>query len=103
MIEGQLALFRGGLDRVQLRNDGDVAVVAHPDCRLMRADEAGNGGVLVFVGDSSHLVLAGLRGPVGHAERGGDKGHGAAVGNHAVAGSDVKIDAVNGFGEQRGG
>ena len=67
--ESESASFRRCAEFADLRHQGDVTVVAHPDGRLMSADEAGNGRVVVLIRRDADLVLAGLRRPVRHCER----------------------------------
>ena len=90
--ESELASFRRCAEFADLRHQSDVTVVAHPDRRLMSADEAGDGRVVVLIRGDADLVLPGLWRPVGHCERRGDKRHRPAITDSAFLGSDQGID-----------
>ncbi len=105
----QLTRLRRVFRRIELGHQGDVAVVAHPDRRLVRPDEALDMPVGVVVGADADPILAGLCGPVGHAERRGHQRHGAAVFGTASSRADVGIDPIHrgarrcrGCGKRRG-
>ncbi len=93
--ESEPAGFGRCAEVADLRHQSDVAVVAHPDCRLVRADEAADGRVVVLIRRDADLVLAGLRGPVRHCERRRDERHRPAIPDSAFLRSDQGIHIGN--------
>ena len=80
---------------VELRHQGDVTVVAHPDGGLVGTDETLDMRVGVVVRGDADPVLPRLCGPVGHAERSGHQRHGAAVLGAVAGGADIGVDPVD--------
>lgn len=77
--EGQASIRLSRLDRADSGHAHHVAGVAHPDRRLMGADEPGDLRVVVVVGQPADVVGAGHRRPSGHRERGRRTGDHAPV------------------------
>ena len=87
----KFARFRRGTKFANLGDNRHVAVISHPDRRLMSADEPRDRRVIVVVRRDADLVLSRLWGPIRHAERSRHKGHGSTVSDCAALGANQRI------------
>ena len=84
------------LEFTAYRHQTNVAIIAHPDRRLVSSQKSLDRRVLIIVWADTDLVLTSHHRPMRHAERGGDsRDHAAVIILGWTCGADHWINAID--------